>query len=140
MSFNDAAQFCVGIPNEFATKLVLLLMSFTISLILICLFLLLIIYVRNRDKHKDLLSKAKDDLKHVIIEKASPYIVTPEQKFTQQLLASQAITSIECSVYDIADTLCYVAIHAKIADEFFHTSRTFIRLVPRGRTKFDKSG
>ncbi|VBB28095.1 unnamed protein product [Acanthocheilonema viteae] len=51
------------------------------------------------------------------------------------------ITSIECSANDIAQLLRYIALYGEFKeDEIHRTSRTFIRLVSRGKTKFDEGG
>uniref|UniRef100_A0A915PTG8 Uncharacterized protein n=1 Tax=Setaria digitata TaxID=48799 RepID=A0A915PTG8_9BILA len=128
-----------GIPNEFATKLVLMLMGFMITLILLCLFLLITIYIYYKEK-EEVFGNNKIGPTSVKIDKVhSPYIITPEQKITQQLLASQVVTPIECSVNDIAQLVQYLALHGHFSeDEIYRTPRTFIRLVPRRKTKFDE--
>ncbi|KAM3719117.1 Protein HLR1 [Dirofilaria immitis] len=129
-----------GIPNAFATKLVLMLMGFMVTLIFLCIFLLLTIYICYKEKGEKLFTDNKDEPTSVKIDKAnSPYIITPEQKITQQLLATQIVTPIECSANDIAQLLRYIALYGEFSeDEIYRTPRIFIRLVERGKTKFDE--
>ncbi|MCP9261981.1 hypothetical protein DINM_005283 [Dirofilaria immitis] len=128
------------IPNAFATKLVLMLMGFMVTLIFLCIFLLLTIYICYKEKGEKLFTDNKDEPTSVKIDKAnSPYIITPEQKITQQLLATQIVTPIECSANDIAQLLRYIALYGEFSeDEIYRTPRIFIRLVERGKTKFDE--
>uniref|UniRef100_A0A7I4KRY9 Uncharacterized protein n=1 Tax=Brugia malayi TaxID=6279 RepID=A0A7I4KRY9_BRUMA len=89
--------------------------------------------IRTIDEHFSI------DEHHVIYTAHSPYIITPEQKITQQLLSTEMVTSIGCSVDDIAQLLRYIALYGELSeDEIYQTPLTFIRLVVRGKTKFDK--
>ncbi|VDK41981.1 unnamed protein product [Gongylonema pulchrum] len=79
-----------GIPNEFATKLVITLMGFLLAFVLLCLLLVIVVQAFLSDKEEMQLSEENAAPTKVKIDKAhSPYIVTPEQKLTQQLLAAQ---------------------------------------------------
>ncbi|KAK6104297.1 hypothetical protein QQG55_15730 [Brugia pahangi] len=129
-----------GISNEIATKLVLMLMGFMVTLILLCIFLILSIYIYYKEKDEELFLDNKGEPAKVKVDKAhSPYIITPEQKITQQLLSTEMVTSIGCSVDDIAQLLRYIALYGELSeDEIYQTPLTFIRLVVRGKTKFDK--
>ncbi|KAL3994514.1 hypothetical protein ACH3XW_22025 [Acanthocheilonema viteae] len=133
----ERSAIYTGIPNEIATKLVLMLMGFISSLVFLCIFLLIAVYIHYKEKSDEHFTANKANMK---IDKVhSPYIITPEQKITQQLLSAQMITSIECSANDIAQLLRYIALYGEFKeDEIHRTSRTFIRLVSRGKTKFDE--
>ncbi|VDK73622.1 unnamed protein product [Litomosoides sigmodontis] len=128
-----------GIPNETATKLVLMLMGFIISLIFLCMFLIAAVYIYYKGKSNGKSFTATEA--NVKTDKAnSPYIVTPEQKITQQLLSSEMVTPIECSASDIAQLVRYMALYGKFTeDEIYRTPQSCIRLVIRGKTKFDSS-
>ncbi|EJW83003.1 hypothetical protein WUBG_06087, partial [Wuchereria bancrofti] len=128
------------ISNEIATKLVLMLMGFMVTLILLCIFLILSIYIYYKEKDEELFTDNKNEPAKVKVDKAqSPYIITPEQKITQQLLSTEMVTSIGCSADDIAQLLRYIALYGELSEvEIYQTPLTFIRLVVRGKTKFDK--
>uniref|UniRef100_A0A0R3S240 SWIB domain-containing protein n=1 Tax=Elaeophora elaphi TaxID=1147741 RepID=A0A0R3S240_9BILA len=113
-------------------------MGFIVTLIFLCLFLIIAVYIYYKEKSEQLIiNNNKGNMK---IDKAhSPYIITPEQKITQQLLAAQTVTSIECSAKDIAHLLRYMALYGEFRkDEVYRTPRTLIRLVTRAKTKFDE--
>ncbi|CAG9530958.1 unnamed protein product [Cercopithifilaria johnstoni] len=125
-----------GIPNEIATKLVLMIMGFIITMIFLCIFLVIAVCIYYKGKSEEFLFMDKKSSK---IEKDhSPYIITPEQKITQQMLTAQMVTPIECSVNDIARLLRYIALYGEFTeDEIYRTPKDFIHLVTRGKTKFD---
>nr|CRZ23077.1 Bm8953 [Brugia malayi] len=117
-----------------------MLMGFMVTLILLCIFLILSIYIYYKEKDEEFFLDNKGEPAKVKVDKAhSPYIITPEQKITQQLLSTEMVTSIGCSVDDIAQLLRYIALYGELSeDEIYQTPLTFIRLVVRGKTKFDK--
>ncbi|VIO94375.1 Uncharacterized protein BM_BM8953 [Brugia malayi] len=139
-SIDEHHVIYTGISNEIATKLVLMLMGFMVTLILLCIFLILSIYIYYKEKDEEFFLDNKGEPAKVKVDKAhSPYIITPEQKITQQLLSTEMVTSIGCSVDDIAQLLRYIALYGELSeDEIYQTPLTFIRLVVRGKTKFDK--
>uniref|UniRef100_A0A8R1XKY9 Uncharacterized protein n=1 Tax=Onchocerca volvulus TaxID=6282 RepID=A0A8R1XKY9_ONCVO len=116
-----------------------MLIGSMVTLIFLCLFLIIIVYIYYKQKSNKLFTD-KGGPTSVKIDKAhSPYVITPEQKFTQQLLASQIITPIECSTNDIAQLLRYLALYGEFSeDEIYRRPRIFIHLVERGKTKFDE--
>uniref|UniRef100_A0AAF5PY86 Uncharacterized protein n=1 Tax=Wuchereria bancrofti TaxID=6293 RepID=A0AAF5PY86_WUCBA len=139
-SIDEHHVIYTGISNEIATKLVLMLMGFMVTLILLCIFLILSIYIYYKEKDEELFTDNKNEPAKVKVDKAhSPYIITPEQKITQQLLSTEMVTSIGCSADDIAQLLRYIALYGELSEvEIYQTPLTFIRLVVRGKTKFDK--
>ncbi|EFO28315.1 hypothetical protein LOAG_00172 [Loa loa] len=116
-----------------------MLMGFMVTLIFICMFVILSIYIYYKEKGEELFTDKGGPAKVKLDKAHSPYIITPEQKFTQQFLSTE-VTFVECSANDIVQLLRYMASYGEFSEDvIYQTPRSFFRLVTRGKTKFDKN-